>query len=70
MYKQKILVLALAVAISLVSFSLALINLAFAQTEQTEGFSAMLSGGEEVPPVDTAATGVSSFTLEGEQSIK
>jgi len=69
-YKPKILVLALAVAISLVSFSLALINLAFAQTEQTEGFSAMLSGGEEVPPVDTAATGVASFTLEGEQSIK
>jgi CHRD domain len=70
MYKPKILVLALALAISLVSFSLAQINLAFAQTEQTEGFSAMLSGGEEVPPVDTAATGVASFTLEGEQSIK
>jgi hypothetical protein len=70
MYKPKILVLALAVAISLVSFSLAHINVAFAQTEQIEGFSAMLSGGEEVPPVDTAATGVASFTLEGEQSIK
>jgi CHRD domain len=70
MYKAKILVLVLAVAISLVSFSLAHINLAFAQTEQTEVFNAMLSGGEEVPPVDTAATGVASFTLEGEQSIK
>ena len=66
--------LAFAVAISLVSFSfsfsLAHINLVFAQTEQTEAFSAMLSGGEEVPPVDTAATGVASFTLEGEESIK
>jgi CHRD domain len=70
MYKRKMLVLALGVAISLVSFSLAHINLAFSQTEQTEPFSAMLSGGEEVPPVDTAATGVASFTLEGEQSIK
>jgi hypothetical protein len=70
MYKPKILVLARVVVISLISFSLAHINLAFAQTEQTEGFSAMLSGGEEVPPVDTAATGVASFTLEGEQSIK
>ena len=65
MYKPKILLLALAVVISLVSFSLAHINLAFAQeNEQTEPFSAMLSGG------DTAATGVASFTLEGEQSIK
>jgi hypothetical protein len=44
--------------------------LAFAQTEQTEAFIVMLSGGEEAPPVDTAATGVVSFTLEGEQSIK
>ena len=62
--------LALAVAISLVSFSLAHINLAFAQeNEQTEPFSAMLSGGEEVPPVDTAATGVASFTVEGGESI-
>ena len=70
MYKPKILLLALAVAISLVSFSLAHINLTIAQTEQTEPFSAMLSGGEEVPPVDTAATGVASFTLEGGESIK
>jgi len=70
MYKPKILLLALAIAISLVSFSLAHINLAIAQTEQTEPFSAMLSGGEEVPPVDTAATGVASFTLEGGESIK
>ena len=71
MYKPKILVLALAVVISLVSFSLAHINLAFAQeNEQTEPFSAMLSGGEEVPPVDTAATGVGSFTVEGGESIK
>ena len=70
MYKPKILLLALAVAISLASFSLAHINLAIAQTEQTETFSAMLSGGEEVPPVDTAATGVASFTLEGGESIK
>jgi CHRD domain len=71
MYKPKILVLALPVAISLVSFSLAHINLAFAQeNEQTEPFSAMLSGGEEVPPVDTAATGVASFTVEGGESIK
>jgi len=35
----------LAVAIYLVSFSFAHINLAFAQTEQTEAFSAMLSVG-------------------------
>jgi hypothetical protein len=71
MYKPKILVLALPVAISLVSFSLAHINLAFAQeNEQTEPFSAMLSGGEEVPPVDTAATGVASFTVEGGESIE
>jgi len=70
MYKPKILLLALAIAISLVSFSLAHINLAIAQTEQTEPFSAMLSGGEEVPPVDTAATGVASFIVEGGESIK
>jgi len=71
MYKPKILVLAFPVAISLVSFSLAHINLAFAQeNEQTEPFSAMLSGGEEVPPVDTAATGVASFTVEGGESIE
>jgi hypothetical protein len=71
MYKPKILVLALPVAISLVSFSLAHINLAFAQeNEQSEPFSAMLSGGEEVPPVDTAATGVASFTVEGGESIE
>ena len=45
--------------------------MAFAQeNEQTEPFSAMLSGGEEVPPVDTAATGVASFTVEGGESIK
>jgi CHRD domain len=70
MYKPKILVLKLAVVISLVSFSLTHINLAFAQeNEQTEPFSAMLSGGE-VPPVDTAATGVASFTVEGGESIK
>lgn len=70
MYKPKILLLALAVVISLASFSSAHINLAIAQTEQSEPFSAMLSGGEEVPPVDTAATGVASFTLEGGESIK
>ena len=64
MYKPKILVMAL-VGLSLFLFSLAHINLTFAQTAQTEAFSAMLSGGEEVPPVDTAATGVASFTLEG-----
>ena len=59
MYKPKILVLALAIVIPLVSFSLAHINLAFAQEkEPSEGFSAILSGGEEVPPIDTAATGV------------
>ena len=50
MYKPKILVLGLAIAISI--FSLAYTNLAIAQTEQTEGFTAALSGGEEVPPVD------------------
>lgn len=71
MYKPKILVLALAVVIPLVSFSLAHINLAFAQEKApSEGFSTILSGGEEVPPVDTAATGVASFTLEGGESIK
>ena len=70
MYKPKILLLALAVAISLASFSFAHINLAIAQTEQSEPFSAMLSGGEEVPPVDTAATGVASFTVEGGESIE
>jgi hypothetical protein len=70
MYKPKILVLEVAAAISLVSFSLAYVNLAFAQSVQTEAFSAMLSGEEEIPPVDTAATGVASFTLLGEQSIK
>jgi len=69
MYKPKILALGLAVAISL--FSLAHINLAFAQDEeQTEGFTAMLSGGEEVPPVETTATGNASFTIEGEDSIE
>ena len=70
MYRPKILVLGLAITISLVLFSLTYINLSVAQTVQTEAFSAMLSGGEEVPPVDTAATGVASFTLLGEQSIK
>jgi hypothetical protein len=70
MYKPKIVVLALAFVISLVPFSLAHINLVFAQTVQTEAFSAMLSGGEEIPPVNTTATGVASFTLQGEQSIK
>jgi len=71
MYKPIILLLALAVAISLVSFSMAQINLAIAQEKApSEGFSAILSGGEEVPPVDTAATGVASFTLEGGESIK
>ena len=70
MYKPNIVVLGLAFAISLFSFSLAYVNLAFAQTGETEGFSAMLSGGEEVPPVDTAATGVASFTWNGEQAIK
>ena len=68
MYKPKILVMAL-VGLSLVSFSLVHVNLAFAQTAQTEAFGAMLSGGE-VPPVDTTATGVASFTLEGGESIK
>jgi hypothetical protein len=69
MYKPKILVLGLAIAISL--FSLAHINLAFAQDEeQTEGFTATLSGGEEVPPVETTATGDASFTIEGEESIE
>ena len=71
MYKPKILVLGLAIAISI--FSLAYTNLAIAQTEQTEqteGFTAALSGGEEVPPVDTTATGVASFTVMGEESVK
>ena len=45
MYKPKILVLGLAIAISI--FSLAYINLAIAQTEQTEGFTAALSGGKK-----------------------
>jgi CHRD domain-containing protein len=70
MYKLKIVVLGLAFAISLVSFSLSYLNLVFAQTGETEGFNAMLSGGEEVPPVDTAATGVASFNWNGGQSIK
>jgi hypothetical protein len=71
MYKPKILVLALAVVIPLVSFSLAHINFAFAQEKApSQGFSAILSGGEEVSPVDTAATGVASFTVEGGESIK
>ena len=70
MYKPNIVVLGLAFTISLITFSLAYLNLAFAQTGETEGFSAMLSGGEEVPPVDTAATGVASFTWNGEQAIK
>jgi hypothetical protein len=68
MYKPKILALGLAFAISL--FSLAHINFAFAQEEQTEAFTAMLSGGEEVPPVETTATGNASFTIEGEDSIE
>ena len=63
--------LSLAVVIPLVSFSLAHINLAFAQEkEPSEGFSVILSGGEEVPPIDTAATGVGSFIVEGGESIK
>ena len=71
MYKPIILLLALAVAISLVSFSMTQINLAIAQEKApSEGFSAILSGGEEVPPVDTAATGVASFIVEGGESIK
>ena len=70
MYKPKIVVLELAFAISLVSFSLTYINLAYAQTPETEAFSAMLSGGEEVPPVDTATTGVASFAWNGGQSVK
>jgi len=70
MYKPDIVVLELAFAISLISFSLAYVNLAFAQTGETEGFSAMLSGGDEVPPVDTVVTGVASFTWNGEQAIK
>ena len=70
MYKPDIVVLEFAFAISLISFSLAYVNLAFAQTGETEGFSAMLSGGDEVPPVDTVVTGVASFTWNGEQAIK
>lgn len=73
MYKPKILLLALGVAISLLSFSFSLahINLAIAQEKApSEGFSAILSGGEEVPPVDTAAIGVASFIVEGGESIK
>ena len=70
MYKSKLVVLGLVFAISLVSFSLSYINLAFAQTGETESFSAMLSGGEEVPLVNTAATGVASFTWNGGQTIK
>jgi len=70
MYKpKKIVVLGLVFAITLISFSLTYINLAFAQTGETEAFSAMLSGGGEVPPVDTPATGVASFTWNGGQSI-
>ena len=71
MYKPKILALALAVVIPLVSFSWVNINLVFAQEkEPSEGFSAILSGGEEVPPIDTASTGVGSFIVEGGESIK
>ena len=66
MNKPKTLLLGLAVAISL--FSFAHLNSASAQTE-TEVFTAMLSGGEEVPPVTTDATGVASFNVTGPESI-
>lgn len=58
--------LGFAVAISL--FSVANLNSAFAQTE-TEAFTAMLSGGEEVPPVTTQAMGVASFNVTGADSV-
>lgn len=58
--------LGFAIAISL--FSVANLNSAFAQTE-TEAFTANLSGGEEVPPVTTQATGVASFNVTGADSV-
>jgi hypothetical protein len=67
MNKPKILMLGIAVAISL--FSVANLSSAFAQTE-TEGFTAMLSGGEEVPPVTTESTGVASFNVTGPEAIE
>ncbi len=66
MNKPKILMLGFAVAISL--FSLANLNSAFAQTE-TEAFTAMLSGGEEVPPVTTESTGVASLNVMGQKQL-
>jgi hypothetical protein len=66
MNKPKTLLLGLAVAISL--FSFAHLNSASAQTE-TEVFTATLSGGEEVPPVTTDATGAASFNVTGPESI-
>lgn len=66
MNEPKILMLGIAVAISL--FSLANLNSAFAQTE-TEAFTAMLTGGEEVPPVTTESTGVATLNVTGPESI-
>jgi hypothetical protein len=67
MSKLKILMLGFAVALSL--FSVASLNLAFAQETESEVFTAMLSGGEEVPPVTTDATGVASFNVTEPDAI-
>jgi hypothetical protein len=66
MNKHKMLLLGLAVAVSL--FSLANLNSAFAQSE-SEAFTAMLSGAEEVPPVSTDAAGVASLNVTGPEEI-
>lgn len=66
MNTPKILLLGLVVTISL--FSFAHLNSASAQSE-TETFTAMLSGAEEVPPVTTDATGIASFNVTGSESI-
>jgi len=66
MNELKILMLGFAVAISL--FSLANLNSAFAQTE-TEAFTALLTGGEEVPPVTTDSAGIAILNVTGPESI-
>ena len=66
MNEPKILMLGFAVAISLIS--LANLNSAFAQTE-TEAFTALLTGGEEVPPVTTDSAGIAILNVTGPESI-
>ena len=67
-------VLTFAIAITAFSFSgtnSLTFTAAFAQTDQQQPtyFDAKLSGDQEVPPVDTQASGLADFTIAGEDSV-